>query len=170
MHPAAAAAARAAMGSPARQLSAAPAPSTAPPAPCSDPASPPRTQCSAPSSPLTPPETAATQEAEKERPVEKTANTTSTTTTNFWGMSKEEEIDPRDLEISLLKKRLEETEKAMERIVAQMGAVTSRLAPHIISQAMDDVNRQHCHTASQSKGQEDESGRVEKEEEEDARG
>ena len=66
----------------------------------------------------------------------------------------------------MLKKRLEETEKAMERIVAQvnmafyrvvsvgqarwffmfyslqMGAVTSRLAPHIISQAMDDVNRQ----------------------------
>merc|ERR1712039_179344 len=121
--------------------------------------SPPSTQCSAPSSPLTPPETAAPQEAEKERPVEK-PNTT-TTTTNFWGMSKEEEIDPRDLEISLLKKRLEETEKAMERIVAQMGAVTSRLAPHIISQ--------HCHTASQSKGQEDESGRVEKEEEE-ARG
>merc|ERR1719322_1492051 len=109
MHPAAAAAARAAMGSPARQLSAAPAPSTpppapsaTPPAPCSDPASPPSTQCSAPSSPLTPPETAAPQEAEKERPVEKT-----TTTTNFWGMSKEEEIDPRDLEISLLKNRLE---------------------------------------------------------------
>ena len=99
MHPAAAAAARAAMGSPARQLSAAPAtsatppaPSATPPAPCSDPASPPRTQCSAPSSPLTPPETAAPQEAEKERPVEKT--TTTTTTTNFWGMSKEEEIDP----------------------------------------------------------------------------
>ena len=97
MHPAAAAAARAAMGSPARQLSAAPAPSTAPPAPsatpsapCSDPASPPSTQCSAPSSPLTPPETAAPQEAEKQRPVEKPA----TTTTNFWGMSKEEEIDP----------------------------------------------------------------------------
>merc|ERR1719229_109536 len=155
------------MGSPARQLSAAPAPSTAPPAPatpppapsatptapCSDPASPPSTQCSAPSSPITPPETAAPQEAEKERPVEKPSTTT--TTTNFWGMSKEEEIDPRDLEISLLKKRLEETEKAMERIVAQMGAVTSRLAPHIISQTMDDVNRQHCHTASQSKGQED---------------
>ena len=99
MHPAAAAAARAAMGSPARQLSAAPATSATPPAPsatpsapCSDPASPPRTQCSAPSSPLTPPETAAPQEAEKERPVEKPANTT--TTTNFWGMSKEEEIDP----------------------------------------------------------------------------
>ena len=98
MHPAAAAAARAAMGSPARQLSAAPAPSTAPPAPsatptapCSDPASPPSTQCSAPSSPLTPPETAALQEAEKERPVEKPKTTT---TTNFWGMSKEEEIDP----------------------------------------------------------------------------
>ena len=97
MHPAAAAAARAAMGSPARQLSAAPAPSIAPPAPsatptapCSDPASPPSTQCSAPSSPLTPPETAAPQEAEKQRPVEKPA----TTTTNFWGMSKEEEIDP----------------------------------------------------------------------------
>ena len=33
---------------------------------------------------------------------------------------------------------------------SQMGAVTSRLAPHIISQAMDDVNRQvlQCCTAS----------------------
>ena len=29
---------------------------------------------------------------------------------------------------------------------------------------------QHCHTASQSKGQEDEIGRVEKEKDEDARG
>ena len=63
------------------------------------------------------------------------------TTTNFWGVTstKEEEVDPSmcrirnfykecifccfagDLEISLLKKRLEETEKAMERIVAQVN-------------------------------------------------
>ena len=42
-----------------------------------------------------------------------------------------------DLEISLLKKRLEETEKAMERIVLQMGAVTSRLSPLILAQAME---------------------------------
>jgi len=51
-----------------------------------------------------------------------------------------EGFDPRDLEISLLKARLEETEKAMERIVAQMGVVTSRLAPHIIAQAFEGVD------------------------------
>jgi len=49
-------------------------------------------------------------------------------------------FDPRDVEISLLKARLEETEKAMERIVAQMGVVTSRLAPNIIAQAFEGVN------------------------------
>eukprot|EP00090_Calanus_glacialis_P009788 TRINITY_DN18195_c0_g1_i2.p1 TRINITY_DN18195_c0_g1~~TRINITY_DN18195_c0_g1_i2.p1 ORF type:complete len:384 (-),score=105.67 TRINITY_DN18195_c0_g1_i2:154-1305(-) len=49
-------------------------------------------------------------------------------------------FDPRDLEISLLKARLEETEKAMERIVAHMGIVTSRLAPHVIAQALEGVN------------------------------
>ena len=47
-----------------------------------------------------------------------------------------------DLEISLLKARLEETEKAMERIVAQMGVVTSRLAPHIIAQAFEGVDNE----------------------------
>eukprot|EP00092_Neocalanus_flemingeri_P097389 GFUD01124121.1.p1 GENE.GFUD01124121.1~~GFUD01124121.1.p1 ORF type:complete len:469 (+),score=158.75 GFUD01124121.1:38-1444(+) len=51
-----------------------------------------------------------------------------------------EEIDPRDLEISLLKARLEETEKAMERIVAQMGMMTSRLAPHVIAQALEGID------------------------------
>ena len=45
-----------------------------------------------------------------------------------------------DLEISLLRARLEETEKAMERIVAQMGVVTSKLAPHIIAQAFEGVD------------------------------
>ena len=40
----------------------------------------------------------------------------------------------------MLKARLEETEKAMERIVAQMGVVTSRLAPNIIAQAFEGVN------------------------------
>merc|ERR1719222_1422093 len=127
------------------------APSHTPaPEPAFEPASAPTTQCAAPPSPITPPETPAAQEAEKERPAEKPVMVT---TTNFWGVTrtKEEEVDPRDLEISLLKKRLEETEKAMERIVAQMGAVTSRLAPHIISQAMDDVNRQHCHAARNSR-------------------
>ena len=40
----------------------------------------------------------------------------------------------------MLKARLEETEKAMERIVAHMGIVTSRLAPHVIAQALEGVN------------------------------
>merc|ERR1711892_1420548 len=52
----------------------------------------------------------------------------------------EDEFDPRDVEISLLKVRLEETEKAMERIVAQMGVVTSRLAPHVIAQALEGMD------------------------------
>merc|ERR1711936_776567 len=34
-----------------------------------------------------------------------------------------EDVDPRDMEICLLKARLEETERAMERIVAQMGII-----------------------------------------------
>jgi len=50
--------------------------------------------------------------------------------------------DSGDLEISLLKKRLEETEKAMERIVLQMGAVTSRLSPLILAQAMEGPGAQ----------------------------
>jgi len=48
--------------------------------------------------------------------------------------------DPRDLEISMLKIRLEETEKAMERIVAHMGIITSKLAPHVIAQALEGVS------------------------------
>ena len=40
----------------------------------------------------------------------------------------------------MLKVRLEETEKAMERIVAQMGVVTSRLAPHVIAQALEGMD------------------------------
>jgi len=36
--------------------------------------------------------------------------------------------DPRDLEIQVLKARLEQTEAALERIVAHMGSVTARLA------------------------------------------
>jgi hypothetical protein len=56
-----------------------------------------------------------------------------------------------DLEISLLKARLEETEKAMERIVAQMGIVTSRLAPHVIAQALEGVNFDQDNTSEKSK-------------------
>ena len=44
-----------------------------------------------------------------------------------------------DLEISQLKRRLEETERAMERIVTQLGAVTTRLTPHLLAMA------EHCH-------------------------
>ena len=40
----------------------------------------------------------------------------------------------------MLKARLEETEKAMERIVAQMGIISSRLAPHVIAQALEGVD------------------------------
>jgi len=36
--------------------------------------------------------------------------------------------DPRDVEIQVLKARLEQTEAALERIVAHMGSVTARLA------------------------------------------
>jgi len=36
--------------------------------------------------------------------------------------------DPRDIEIQLLKARLEQTEAALERIVAHMGTVTAKLA------------------------------------------
>lgn len=54
-----------------------------------------------------------------------------------------EDLDPRDLEISQLKRRLEETERAMDRIVAQMGAVTSRLAPHLLAMAGGDSHHHH---------------------------
>ena len=40
----------------------------------------------------------------------------------------------------MLKIRLEETEKAMERIVAHMGIITSKLAPHVIAQALEGVS------------------------------
>ena len=45
-------------------------------------------------------------------------------------------ISTGDLEIKLLKARLEQTEKALERIVAHMGSVTNRLAKNGI--LMDD--------------------------------
>lgn len=46
-------------------------------------------------------------------------------------------VDPRDLEISLLKARLEETDRAMANIVAHLGNLTSRLTPHLIKQTED---------------------------------
>merc|ERR1711971_28540 len=49
---------------------------------------------------------------------------------------KEASQDPRDLEINLLKKRLEETEKAMERIMTQMGSVTQQLLPQAVTQQL----------------------------------
>lgn len=36
----------------------------------------------------------------------------------------------------MLRKRLEETEAAMERIVAQMGSVSDRLSPSILAQVL----------------------------------
>ncbi|CAL8103454.1 unnamed protein product [Orchesella dallaii] len=42
----------------------------------------------------------------------------------------------RDVEIDMLRKRLEETEAAMERIVAQMGSVTDRLSPTVLAQVL----------------------------------
>merc|ERR1712098_858221 len=45
--------------------------------------------------------------------------------------------DPRDLEIILLKARLEQTEKAMERIFAQIGANTYQ--PRIFSKEVETV-------------------------------
>lgn len=86
-----------------------------------------------------PPKTAEALPPQPEPPVATKTQDMAERLSGLWGQPKEQ-IDPRDVEISLLKARLEETERAMERIVAQMGAVTSRLAPHIISQAMDDVN------------------------------
>eukprot|EP00092_Neocalanus_flemingeri_P005100 GFUD01005484.1.p1 GENE.GFUD01005484.1~~GFUD01005484.1.p1 ORF type:complete len:257 (+),score=96.59 GFUD01005484.1:57-773(+) len=45
--------------------------------------------------------------------------------------------DPRDLEIKLLRARLEQTEKTMERIVAHMGSVTRSLSQHGNIQAFE---------------------------------
>ena len=41
-----------------------------------------------------------------------------------------------DEEILLLKQRLDQTERTMERIVEQIGAVTSKLQPLILAQAI----------------------------------
>ena len=45
-----------------------------------------------------------------------------------------------DMEISLLKARLGETEKSMERIVAHIGLITSKLGPLVIAEALDGVD------------------------------
>lgn len=42
-----------------------------------------------------------------------------------------QDSDPRDIEISLLKARLEETEKAMEKIMMHMGGLTNRLMAQV---------------------------------------
>ena len=67
-----------------------------------------------------------------------------------------------DLEIQLLKARLEQTEAALERIVAHMGSVTSRLAMQDmqmggqVRQALflgcsikQNILQKHCCTTSQ---------------------
>lgn len=41
-----------------------------------------------------------------------------------------------DVEIDMLRKRLEETEAAMERIVSQMGTVTDQLSPTVLAQVL----------------------------------
>eukprot|EP00090_Calanus_glacialis_P038120 TRINITY_DN6651_c0_g1_i6.p1 TRINITY_DN6651_c0_g1~~TRINITY_DN6651_c0_g1_i6.p1 ORF type:complete len:308 (-),score=106.42 TRINITY_DN6651_c0_g1_i6:134-967(-) len=59
---------------------------------------------------------------------------------------KEEEqisnMDPRDVEIKLLKARLEQTEATLERIVAHMGSVTDRLARNGVM--MGDTQHKSC--------------------------
>ena len=42
-----------------------------------------------------------------------------------------------DVEIDLLRKRLEETEAAMERIVKQMGTASDRLSPSNLAPVLD---------------------------------
>jgi hypothetical protein len=44
-----------------------------------------------------------------------------------------------------LKRRLEETERSMERIVAQLGAVTNRLTPHLLAMASQADHQHHHH-------------------------
>lgn len=41
-----------------------------------------------------------------------------------------------DTEIDMLRKRLEETEAAMERIMKQMGSVTEHLSPTLLAQVL----------------------------------
>jgi len=59
---------------------------------------------------------------------------------------KDSSLDPRDLEIQLLKARLEQTEAALERIVAHMGSVTARLAQG------GQGGKEHCCAHSQEDG------------------
>lgn len=41
-----------------------------------------------------------------------------------------------DIEIDMLRKRLVETEAAMERIVSQMGSVSDQLTPSVLAQVL----------------------------------
>eukprot|EP00092_Neocalanus_flemingeri_P008558 GFUD01009220.1.p1 GENE.GFUD01009220.1~~GFUD01009220.1.p1 ORF type:complete len:401 (+),score=134.06 GFUD01009220.1:94-1296(+) len=57
--------------------------------------------------------------------------------------------DPRDLEIKLLRARLEQTEKTMERIVAHMGSVTRSLSQHGNIQAFEQQHGKNGCTSNE---------------------
>jgi len=55
-----------------------------------------------------------------------------------------QDVDPRDLEIKMLKDRLEQTDKALNAIVNQMRLLTNKLAQHGCIQTSDQGNNRHC--------------------------
>ena len=44
--------------------------------------------------------------------------------------------DAEEAEVDQLRRRLEETERAMERIVAQIGTVTDKLSPTLVAEML----------------------------------